>query len=105
MFFGRTEYLEDLATLWEKGVPSLVACRGRRRVGKSTLFRQFAAKTAESYIEIEGLPPHKSMDNQKQLDAFMNALVCQTGMPCGSVDNWYVALGCRRIGFQSQFLE
>ena len=91
MFVGRTEYLEDLATLWKKGVPSLVACRGRRRVGKSTLFRQFAAKTAESYIEIEGLPPHKSMDNQKQLDAFMNALVCQTGMPCGSVDNWYAA--------------
>ena len=29
--------------------------------------------------------------NQKQIDAFMEALTCQTGIAGGSVDNWYAA--------------
>ncbi|MBQ7188018.1 MAG: helix-turn-helix domain-containing protein [Kiritimatiellae bacterium] len=91
MFIGRTEYLDDLCSLWKKRAPSFVACRGRRRIGKSTLFREFAKRTAQDYIEIEGLPPSKFMDNQQQLDGFMEALASQTGMPCGKVDNWYAA--------------
>ena len=91
MFFGRESYLADLKSLWRKHAPSLVACRGRRRIGKSTLFRQFAKETADNYIEIEGLPPRKFANNQKQIDAFMEALTCQTGIAGGSVDNWYAA--------------
>ncbi len=37
MFFGREEQMEQLESLWGKRVSSLVTCRGRRRVGKSTL--------------------------------------------------------------------
>ena len=39
MFIGRKEYLDDLESLWRKRTSSIVACRGRRRIGKSTLFR------------------------------------------------------------------
>ena len=44
MFIGRREYLADLETLWRKRTSSIVACRGRRRIGKSTLIREFARR-------------------------------------------------------------
>ena len=45
-FFGRDELIESLKSLWSKRVPSLVTCRGRRRVGKSTLVAEFARRAA-----------------------------------------------------------
>ena len=57
MFIGRKEYLDDLESLWRKRTSSIVACRGRRRIGKSTLFREFARRTADAYLEFEGLAP------------------------------------------------
>lgn len=85
MFVGRKEILEDLESLWRKRTSSLVSCRGRRRIGKSTLIREFARKTAEVYIEIEGLPPTeiKEMTNQDELDHFVDSLDEATG--CGQV--------------------
>ena len=87
-FIGRKKYLEDLESLWRKRTSSIVACRGRRRIGKSTLFREFARRTADAYIEIEGLPPDKNMTNQKQLDNFVSALASQTGCSMGPVPDW-----------------
>ena len=37
MFVGREKELESLSLLLDKRTASLVACRGRRRIGKSTL--------------------------------------------------------------------
>ena len=37
MFYGRSGILGDLSALFRKRTSSLVTCRGRRRVGKSTL--------------------------------------------------------------------
>ena len=51
MFYGREEHLSRFAELWRKKVPSLVVCRGRRRVGKSTLIKQFAAKSGARWRE------------------------------------------------------
>ena len=79
MFVGRQYYLDDLASLWRKASSSLVACRGRRRVGKSRLFKEFAARTAEAYIELSGLPPRKGIDNRHQLDAFASGIARVTG--------------------------
>ena len=53
MFIGRKDYLNDLESLWRKRTSSIVACRGRRRIGKSTLFREFASRTADVYMEFE----------------------------------------------------
>ncbi len=61
MFVGRNEYFDDLLSLWRKSSSSLVACRGRRRIGKSTLIEYFADKTAERFLSFEGLPPRKGM--------------------------------------------
>ncbi len=87
-FIGRKKYLEDLESLWRKRTSSIVACRGRRRIGKSTLFREFARRTADAYIEIEGLPPDKNMTNQKQLDNLVSALASQTGCSMDPVPDW-----------------
>ena len=93
MFFGRKEYLEDLESLWRKKTSSLVACRGRRRIGKSTLFREFAKRTADTYLEFEGLPPRdgRPVPNAKQLAAFAAALARQTDSPIQTLPNWYDA--------------
>ena len=100
MFLGRQEYLEDLETLWRKRTCSIVACRGRRRIGKSTLFREFARRTADVYIEIEGLPPNspetaRVVDdarlNQVQLDNFIDVLATTTGCSHEPVHSWYEA--------------
>lgn len=88
MFIGREEYLEDLESLWQKGTSSLVACRGRRRIGKSTLFREFARRTADVYIEIEGLMPESGMTNEMQLRGFAESLAAQTGTEDSVPTNW-----------------
>ena len=36
-FFGRQEQIADLERLWGKRTSSFVTCRGRRRIGKSTI--------------------------------------------------------------------
>ena len=87
-FIGRKEYLDDLESLWRKKTSSIIACRGRRRIGKSTLFREFARRSADVYVEIEGLPPDKNMTNRMQLDNFVSALSSQTGCPQDSVPDW-----------------
>ena len=87
-FIGRKEYLDDLETLWRKRSSSLVACRGRRRIGKSRLFREFAARTAEVYIEIEGLAPDADTTNEDQLRGFAESLAAQTGAEDTPPSNW-----------------
>lgn len=87
-FIGRAEYLDDLESLWRKRTSSLVACRGRRRIGKSTLFREFARRTAEVYIEIEGLAPTPGMTNEDQLAGFAESLARETSTPIQTFKNW-----------------
>ena len=91
MFVGRKDSLADLETLWRKRTSSIVACRGRRRIGKSTLFREFSRQTADAYIEIEGLPPSAEMTNQKELDHFAAMLADQTNVEYRSPARWYEA--------------
>ena len=55
MFYGREDLLERLNGLWNKSVASLVTCRGRRRIGKSTLIAEFARRNRVRYIKLEGL--------------------------------------------------
>lgn len=90
-FFGREEELASLAELWDKPTPSLVTCRGRRRVGKSTLFRTFAKASKARFLKLEGVAPEPGMTNQDQLDAFMRQLGEQTDAPFSRVDNWFDA--------------
>jgi len=90
MFVGREEQLTDLESLWRKRTSSLVACRGRRRIGKSTLFREFARRTADAYYEFEGLPPNpeKPVTNEDQLREFAARLARFTNTPVQNLLSW-----------------
>ncbi len=91
MFVGRAEDLAQLEGLWEKRVASLVTCRGRRRVGKSTLIEEFAKRTADHFIAIEGLAPRPGMSDAKQRRNFCARLSEQTGIAVGSAASWPLA--------------
>ena len=91
MFVGRKDDLAQLEGLWEKRVASLVTCRGRRRVGKSTLIEEFARRTAEHFIVIEGLAPRKGMSDRKQRRNFAERLVEQCGGNLPTANSWPLA--------------
>ena len=78
MFLGREQELRSLSELLEKPMSSLVACRGRRRIGKSTLFKEFARREGLRFIMIEGLGPRKGQTDADQLRNFGERLFAQT---------------------------
>ena len=88
MFIGRGYYLDTLMALWRKPSSSLVVVSGRRRIGKSTLVEEFAARSKCRFIEIEGLAPDGKMNNQKQIDNFCERLAQATGLPEAKADSW-----------------
>ena len=91
MFIGREEQLEQLKSLWRKPVASLVTCRGRRRIGKSTLIEEFARRNRVRFIKLEGIEPQPGVDNETQLKAFARQLAEQTGGVEDPLDNWFKA--------------
>ena len=78
MFFGREEYIEQLNNLLRKRTASLVTCRGRRRIGKSTLVEMFAARAHCRFIKIEGRRPQPGLANQDELAIFARQLAYQS---------------------------
>ena len=90
-FFGRDELIESMKSLWNKRVPSLITCRGRRRVGKSTLVAEFARRTGARLIKIEGLRPKEKMSNDDQLKYFISQLSLQTDCDDSPVSDWLKA--------------
>lgn len=91
MFVGRDDLIERLNGLWSKSVASLVTCRGRRRIGKSTLIAEFARRSRVRFIKLEGLQPDSKVDNAAQLDAFGRQLAEQTGLRREAPKNWFDA--------------
>lgn len=88
MFIGREKELESLRSLLDKCTGSLVACRGRRRIGKSTLIEEFARVNGCRFIEIDGLMPREGMTNAAQLRNFADKLGAASGRSVGAVANW-----------------
>lgn len=74
MFYGRKDYLTRLSGLLKKPVSSFVTCRGRRRIGKSSLITEFARQNDLRLISIDGLPPRRGMSNKTQLANFARQL-------------------------------
>ena len=90
-FFGREAELGGLEGLWGKRVASLVTCRGRRRIGKSTLVEEFARRSGARFIKLEGLRPKKGMTERDQLEFFASKLSAQTGCDKTPPSDWYSA--------------
>ena len=78
MFYGRETDFEALNALWRKKTASLVTCRGRRRIGKSTLIEEFAKRSEARFLKLEGIAPDKGISNRSQLDTFRSQLIRQT---------------------------
>jgi AAA+ ATPase superfamily predicted ATPase len=85
-FIGRKKELESLELLLRKTSASLVVIRGRRRVGKSRLIKEFVLNK-KSWI-FTGLPPVAGITKQRQLDAFSNQLAQNLNMPKIQVSEW-----------------
>ncbi|MBO4286986.1 MAG: hypothetical protein J5985_02335 [Kiritimatiellae bacterium] len=90
-FFGRDDLMSDLLTLWHKRVSSFVTCRGRRRIGKSTLIERFAMRSGARFIKLEGLRPKAKMTACDELANFANQLAIQTGAETTVPQNWLSA--------------
>ena len=91
MFVGRKEQLDALSLLWGKRTSSLVTCRWRRRIGKSTLIEEYARRTADHFINIVGMSPRKGMTDRRQRVNFCEELADQTGGSIGNARNWTAA--------------
>ena len=91
MFFGRESQLEQLEALWGKSVSSFVTCRGRRRVGKSTLIEEFARRSGARFIRIEGVRPGKGTTAADERAAFARQLAKQTGASRKTPEDWLAA--------------
>ena len=90
-FFGREGEIGDLMTLWSKRGGSLVTCRGRRRIGKSTLIEVFARKSKARFIRIEGVRPKPGYSDKTELKTFARELAAQTRAEDSMPDNWLKA--------------
>ena len=91
MFIGRESQLEELTNLWGRDTGVLVTCRGRRRIGKSTLIEEFAARTADTFFSIEGLAPRKGMTDSVQRQRFCEKVAEYAGRDCEPAGNWALA--------------
>ena len=91
MFFGREDILQKLDALLGKHVASLVTCRGRRRIGKSTLIERFANNNDARFIKIEGVRPTERTSNEIELRSFAEQLALQTDAESSLPDNWLSA--------------
>ena len=85
-FIGRQQELAELELLLDKKVASLVAIRGRRRIGKSRLIEEFG-KSAKFY-EFSGLPPTKQTTAKKQRSEFVRQFKEKYGYSSVEVDDW-----------------
>ena len=88
MFYGRKDILDRLMSLFKKRTSSLVTCRGRRRIGKSTLIEVFAQRADAHFIKIEGLKPRPKLSNADELANFAAQLAAQTGCETTPPANW-----------------
>lgn len=86
MFLGREIELKALGRLKKLDKASLVVCRGRRRIGKSTLIEHFSKDL--NFLEFQGLPPAEGQVRTAQLDHFSKQLSVNLNLPNMNFSNW-----------------
>ena len=90
-FIGREYYLKGLSDLTNKKSASFIALTGRRRIGKSTLIKEFGKKFDKFYSFI-GLAPETGTTAMDQLEWFAQQMTNQFNMPLVRYNNWGDAL-------------
>lgn len=100
-FIGRNLELRKLNDLFKKSAASLVICKGRRRIGKSRLIQEFG-KSADQFIQIQGLAPAPGVQAERQLANFSEQLSTQTNLPTLTLQNWTEAFSLLANQVQSK---
>jgi len=90
MFFGRKDELSRLEALLDKNTASLVAVKGRRRIGKSALIQEFASRF-ETFCQVQGIAPRESISDLDQRKNFSEQLKVAFGAPAVELENWHDA--------------
>jgi len=90
MFVGREHELRLLREFQKRRTAGLVVCRGRRRIGKSTLIQEFGK--GQRFFEFCGLAPREGIANEDQLKHFGEQVGTAFGLPALRFDNWHEAL-------------
>lgn len=85
-FIGRKEELKLLRTLFDKRSASLVIVKGRRRIGKSRLIKEFAKDSL--FYEFAGIPPENPMTAQMQREVFKLQLEKKFNLSDLKADDW-----------------
>lgn len=89
IFIGRKTELERLSFLYKKKNPNLVVVKGRRRIGKSRLIREFA-KTIhnQTFWSFAGLAPEEGVPAQEQRNHFARQLALMLKIPPMTFHDW-----------------
>ena len=93
-FIGRKPELKVLRDLLRKNTSSFVVIKGRRRIGKSRLIKEFTRN--HQTILITGFPPSKKTTALSQKEEFKRQLLKQARLHEPSIDSWanlFMALG------------
>jgi AAA+ ATPase superfamily predicted ATPase len=85
-FIGRYKELDELEQLLKKQSASLVVIRGRRRVGKTRLIKEFVSDK-KSWL-FEGPTPDSKMNKQRQLDNFSKQVSERLSLPKMQATEW-----------------
>jgi AAA+ ATPase superfamily predicted ATPase len=90
MFVGREREIGLLREFGQRRTAGLVVCRGRRRIGKSTLIEEFGKH--RRFLEFYGLAPREDLRNEDQLKHFGQQMGTAFGLPAMHFENWHEAL-------------
>ncbi|MDJ0763318.1 MAG: ATPase [Myxococcota bacterium] len=90
MFVGREFEQHLLRDFQKRKTAGLIVCRGRRRIGKSTLIQQFGR--GKRFVELWGLAPRPNISNADQLKHFGELMGTAFGLPALRFENWNEAL-------------
>ena len=85
-FIGRKRELNLLSQLLEKRTSSMVVIKGRRRIGKTRLIKEFG-KSFKTY-SFTGLPPSDGISLLAQKEEFARQLQQQLQVPSPKADDW-----------------
>jgi uncharacterized protein len=88
-FIGRSNEMADLDTTAQLPGAKFIVIKGRRRVGKSRLAKEFGKRHAKmpTYY-ITGLPPTETGSAQAEMDNFASQLARAFKIPKPTADNW-----------------
>lgn len=89
VFIGRKPEIARLKALYSKKTPALCVVKGRRRIGKSRLIREFAKiSNAQTFWSFAGLAPEDGISAQQQRDNFARQLALMLKIPPMTFLDW-----------------